>query len=290
MTAKQALFNGLIDYAGLFPPASLDMQTAVRNYSAYSASDEAWMLSRFIVPAERLSEFTTAFAEACCGEQASPWLLSIISTGDAEEDARLVSSFSEGAVFLDAVELKAADAAQVEGRLQSMPSGMAAYVEFLPQQSDQILPILQKYDARAKIRTGGTTLDAIPTAQEIVDFLIACAKAKTPFKATAGLHHPLRSMQKLTDRENSASTIMHGFMNVFVAAAVAYKGLPDEEVIEVLNEQSPAAFQWEKDALKWRDQRFSAKQIKEIRERFAISFGSCSFTEPIHDLKTLGWL
>src|SRR5271168_3118335 len=110
MTALHVLLEGLIDYAGLFTPASLEMQAAVRNYSVYRASDEAWMLGRFVVPAQRLAEFSSAFAEACCDEQTSPWLLSVLSTGDAAEDTALVSSFSEGAAFLDAVELKAFNA------------------------------------------------------------------------------------------------------------------------------------------------------------------------------------
>ena len=107
MKSRHALLNELIDYAGLFPPASLDMQAAVRNYAAYQMSDEAWMLGRFVVPAQRLSEFSAAFFEACCDERMSPWLLSVLSTGDAEEDRRLIESFSEGAAFLGAIECKA---------------------------------------------------------------------------------------------------------------------------------------------------------------------------------------
>jgi hypothetical protein len=289
MTALHALLEGLIDYAGLFPPASLDMQAAVRNYSAYRASDEAWILGRFVVPAQRLAEFSSAFAETCCDEQTSPWLLSVLSTGDAAEDTRLLSSFSEGAAFLDSIELKAFNAAQVQKQLDAMPSNMAAYVEVTEQLSNEILPVVKKSDARAKIRTGGITVDLIPSAQEIAHFLFACAKEKVPFKATAGLHHPLRSMQKLTYDGNSATAMMHGFVNVFVAATVAYQGASVDEVIDVLNEQSAAAFQWEKNVVKWRDYRLSVKQIKAVRLNFAIGFGSCSFTEPVDDLKTLGW-
>ncbi len=266
------------------------MQAAVRNYSAYQASDEAWMLGRFIVPVQRLAEFSTAFKEACCDEQMSPWLLSVLGTSNAEEDTRFIESFSEGAAFLDSMEIKVIDAEHAEQSLGSIPSGMTAYIEFAPQQCGQVLPVLKKQNARAKLRTGGTTADVIPTVQEIAGFLLACAKAKVAFKATAGLHHPLRSTQKLTYEENSASSVMHGFINLFVAATVAYYASPQEEVIELLNEQSPSAFRWEKDGLKWRSHRFSAKQIKAVREKFAIGFGSCSFTEPIHDLKALGWL
>lgn len=290
MTAVRALLEGLIDYAGLFPPASLDMQAAVRNYSAYRANDEAWMLGRFIVPAQRLAEFSAAFAEDCCDEQMSPWLLSVISTGDADEDVRLMGAFNEGAVFLDAIELKAANAAQAERQLRLAPSGMAAYVEFPPEQSDELIPVLKQSGARAKIRTGGVTADAIPEAQKVARFLAACAKAKLPFKATAGLHHPIRSMQKLTYEGNSVAATVHGFINLYAAAAVAYRGADVEEVMEIINEQSPGAFQWKKNTLTWRDHRLAEKQIKEARKNFAIGFGSCSFTEPVSDLKALGWL
>lgn len=248
------------------------------------------MLGRFVVPSQRLTEFTAAFAEACCGEQMSPWLLSVLSSGDGDEDVRLIESFSEGAAFLDAIELKALDVAQLGQRLSSAPSGMVAYAEFQSQQGDAILPVLSKFDARAKIRTGGVTVDAIPSTQEIADFLIGCVKAKIPFKATAGLHHPLRSTQKLTYEENSTSAVMHGFVNVFVAAAIAYQGAAKEDVIGVLNEESPGAFQWKKDTLKWNSYRLSTKQIKAARQKFAIGFGSCSFTEPVAELKALGWL
>lgn len=290
MTAIHALLNGLIDYAGLFPPASLDMKTAVRNYAEYRAGDHAWMLGRFIVPTQKLNEFSTAFAEACCDEQVSPWLLSVLSSGDPDEDARLIEPFREGAVFLDAIEFKAADAAQVAQQLGSVPQGMAAYVEFQPQQGNEILPELKKAGARAKVRTGGTTADAIPGIEELAGFLTACAKAKVPFKATAGLHHPLRSVQKLTYEEGSATAMMHGFINVFAAAVAAYQGVPESDVVQMLAETSPTAFQWEEKALTWRTYRFTTRQIKAAREKFAIGFGSCSFTEPVNDLKALGWL
>src|SRR5688500_1293567 len=46
----RALLDGLIDYAGLFPPATLDMQAAVARYARYRAGERAWMLGRFVVP------------------------------------------------------------------------------------------------------------------------------------------------------------------------------------------------------------------------------------------------
>src|SRR5579875_1225219 len=137
----------------------------------------------------------------------------------------------------------------------------------------------------AKLRTGGLTPDAFPEADEVARFLVSCAEARVAFKATAGLHHPLRSVQKLTYEPESASAWMHGFINLFVAAVVAYFGAGLEEVRAVLLEESPSAFAWSPAALTWHGKRFSTDQIREVRQRFAISFGSCSFTEPVDDLK-----
>ncbi len=45
--------TGLVDYAGLFPPAELDLDRAMSNYLTYLGSDDRWMLGPFIVPEGR---------------------------------------------------------------------------------------------------------------------------------------------------------------------------------------------------------------------------------------------
>ncbi|HVW78301.1 MAG TPA: hypothetical protein VHB45_11865 [Alloacidobacterium sp.] len=290
MTAIETLLHGLIDYAGLFPPASLDMKTAVSHYAEYRNGENSEMLGRFILPVQRLTEFTAAFYEVCCDETAAPWLLNVLASSDSAEDAERISKFSEGAAYLDAIEYQAANAEDAQQKLKSVPKGMIAYVEFAPEQCEEILPVLKKYDARAKIRTGGVTEGAIPSIERVAQFLECCAQSQIACKATAGLHHPIRSEQKLTYEEGSQSAMMHGFINVFVAATVAYKGAPLKDIVDVLLETKPDVFQWGKDALRWRNIEISTKQIRDVRDNFAISFGSCSFVEPIQYLKALGWL
>jgi hypothetical protein len=57
------LLNGIIDYAGLFPPANLPLDEAVRNYARYRTEPESWMLARFVCPARRLAELNTHRSE-----------------------------------------------------------------------------------------------------------------------------------------------------------------------------------------------------------------------------------
>ena len=152
------------------------------------------------------------------------------------------------------------------------------------------VPLDQIQGAFAKIRTGGLSPDAIPSSEEIASFLHRAAGRRLPFKATAGLHHPIRSEHALTYAPDSPRAVMHGFVNVFVAAAFAWYGAEETMLVDVLNEIDPSAFDFGENEMLWRGRRLFTAQIAESRHDFAHSFGSCSFEEPVADLRDLGWL
>jgi hypothetical protein len=219
----------LIDYAGLFPPAALEMPEAKRNYVAYRAGEYSWMLARFVVPAARLDEVDPA------------WPMSVIGAPPRHVE---VCEMKAQAALPDA------DVTYFEIPIDDDPARFAAL------------------GARAKIRLGGAV---VPSCREVAGFL----HARVPFKATAGLHHPIRS------------GAAHGFVNLFLAAALAWRG---GDPAATLEEESAAAFHFADDAVRWHGHAVTAEQLQDAREQFAISFGSCSFEEPIDDLKALGWL
>ncbi len=289
MSAMGALMTRLIDYAGLFPPAKFEMRKAVANYREYLAGESAWALGRFLVPAVRLPEFVAVFNDVCCEEREWPWAISVLVSDNASEDAKRIAEFAQGAVLIEAVEMKAATAGDVAALLDVLPAPATAYVEIAPESADEILPALAGHRARAKLRTGGVTPEAFPESAAVAHFLVACAKTGVPFKATAGLHHAVRGMYRITHEETSPWARMHGFVNVFLAAAYAYGGKDEPFVLALLEEDSPAAIHVEEDAIIWRGQRISADEIEKARREFAIGFGSCSFAEPMDELKALGW-
>ncbi|HEV2445534.1 MAG TPA: hypothetical protein VGS58_06415 [Candidatus Sulfopaludibacter sp.] len=144
--------------------------------------------------------------------------------------------------------------------------------------------------AFAKVRTGGLAPDAIPAPEQLADFLLEAAARRTPFKATAGLHHPIRSLHPLTYAPDAPQAVMHGFVNVFTAAAFAWHAGTREIVLDIVNDVDPNAFSFREAGLVWRGRALSTSRIAEARRDFAHSFGSCSFEEPIADLRELGWL
>ena len=290
MSAIRALMAGMIDYAGLFPPAALDMRAVVSNYSEYASGQESWALGRLIMPVGRLSEFTDVFNEVCCDERERAWLLSVIGSDDPAKNVEQINSFTQGAALVDAIELKATDPATAERVLTGLPDGPIPYVEFPVDKAGEIVPVLARFGALAKIRMGGLTEDSMPDPVTVARFLIACADSQIAFKATAGLHHAIRGEYQLNDDAESPSLTMHGFMNVFLAAALAWLGKEEHSVVATLEEESPMVFRISEDSVRWHGNAVTTSQIGMMRRDFGLAFGSCSFLDPIEELNGLGWL
>jgi hypothetical protein len=288
MSAAEALLSRIIDYAGLFPPASLGMEPAVGKYHQFLEGDGSWMLGGFVVPAQRLVEFSAAFEQVCCDEREHPWTLSVVCAGDNPGDLQLIEDFQQGAAFLSSLETKAATPAIAKEVLERLPAARSRYVEFPPARADEMLPVLAEYGARAKIRTGGLTSESVPGVEAVAHFLVACARERVAWKATAGLHHALRGMRELTPGGSRAR--MHGFLNVFLAGALAFVGAGEAAIVRTLQEENPAAFRLDDDVIQWQDQMLISDQLERVRREFAISFGSCSFEEPLADVKAMGWV
>jgi hypothetical protein len=132
--------------------------------------------------------------------------------------------------------------------------------------------------------------EAIPASSTVAAFLVACAQRDVRLKATAGLHHAIRGEQRLTYEAQSATACMHGFVNFFVAATAAYESAAEAEITEILNDSERGSFIASAERLQWRERSFSSEAIREMRDRFAISFGSCSFEEPIEEMRVMGWI
>jgi hypothetical protein len=290
MSAIEALMTGLVDYAGLFPPASLDMAGAVRRYREYQAGDDSWVLGRFVSPASRLGAFSGVFNEVCCGEREPVWLLSVLVSDDLTGDAMAMEALTQGAVSLDSVEIKAKSSADAERVLQDLAPGVDIFVEFEPERAKEMLPVLARFGARAKIRMGGVTADAFPSVEKVAEFLAACARAKLPFKATAGLHHAVRGKYRLTYEPESAQATMHGFVNVFLAAVLAWRGEDLRAVTATLEEMDASAFAFNEESVRWRGFEAGVDEIEAVRREFATSYGSCSFMEPLEEAKRYRWL
>jgi hypothetical protein len=282
MRAVEALLRGAVDYAGLFPPAALDLERTVRNYDAYRASEEAWALGRLVVPATKLAEFADRWPE-----RLREWPISLLLGGDFDVELRLAVDVG---LKLDAVECRPARLEDVKAIRARLSKDAELFVE--APQGVGVAALLAAVEAAgvcAKIRTGGVTAEAIPAAESVAMFLCACARRGLKMKATAGLHHAVRAEHALTYAADAPRATMHGFVNFFVAAMLALRG-EEKKVEACLGEIDGSAFAASEEFVAWRGERFELGEIERMRTSFVMSFGSCSFKEPMADLRAMGWV
>jgi hypothetical protein len=293
------LLSEAVDYAGLFPPAELGMTEAARNYAEYQTGEHSWMLGRFILPATRLDEFDDAAASFLPrGSGSRPWRLSVLlgTMGRSEIERALKFNCSHwtespiGHAVIEVTELKAAAPTELEEVRALVPKFFQTYFEIpLDRDPDPFMEVASRAQAGVKARTGGVTTDAFPDVEDLARFMESAVRARAPFKVTAGLHHVVAGDYPLTYAPTSACTSMFGFLNVFVAAVLLDAGVSREDAVAVLNERSLSAFEFHDRCLHWHDRKAELDTVSDTRTLLR-AFGSCSFSEPVEELRAAGLL
>jgi hypothetical protein len=294
--ALAELLRGLIDYAGLFPPSAHAMSDTVARYASYRRGPDSAALGRFVVPAARLVEWEQAAAALPATSRGGPrWHLTALVAVPAGRGLAGIARFNDREAAghdlqarVDSVEVKVASAEDIRATAAQAPPDVDVFYECA---SDMELPAFLAEVGRvrggAKLRTGGLVPAAVAAPDVVARFVAGCVAASIPFKATAGLHHPVRAVHPLTYEPDAPRAVINGFLNVFVGAALACADrLAAADLMPVLEETTPSSFTFSDTGLAWRGRSVTVEQVIEAR-RLARSFGSCSFEEPIDDLKTL---
>lgn len=276
-TRCEIMLEGLIDYAGLFPPADLSMQSIVANWSTFLKCDDAWMLGRLIIPAKRLNEFKDAAATLLSNDMQEPWQLSVLlpeANADGFSAAvQHVVAFNEsncGAVA-NVVEFKATTSSEIDAALSVLHDDLFPFIE-IPIDRDPrgLIAALAGSVSGAKVRTGGVTPEMYPTAIDLARFIHGCAIAKQTFKATAGLHHPQ------LHHNASVGVDEYGFLAVLHATAAAgFNDAPIDHLVAIL-QAKVVDMEWCGDEI-----------LERTRAELFCSFGSCSFDDPRSDLREM---
>jgi hypothetical protein len=302
----RALLHGLIDYAGLFPPARLPLAEALANHVRYRAGGDAWMLGRFICPAAKLPELTAMEELFRTGP---PLGIAVLGRGGTSADEFLAGLDADlaavttcrerhaGRVVIDVMEVRLPAGAQavsaaLAGAAERTRSAELSLFFEAPPQRDTLPALVQMlrqtpFARRAgfKLRTGGLEPAAFPSSEQIAFALTTCLNETVPFKATAGLHHPLPRF------DPGVHARMHGFVNLFSAGVlVQARGIGADRVRAILDDADPTHFRFSEDGLEWQGLTAGAEEIARARRTAVLSFGSCSFDEPRDDLRELGWL
>lgn len=282
--AARAAFERIVDYAGLFPPAQLPLDRAVTEYEREREGRHAWMLGRFVVPIARIVELDSLLV----GSATVPAAVLLDGGTLLSHAAHVKPERCEATLRIDR-EAGAARAAvrALKKSAETLAPGVRVVAEvpigLTSAMLAETIDALAEEGMTAKIRCGGPTADATPAPEAVSAFICAVVHSGVPFKATAGLHHPVRHFNE------RAGFVMHGFLNVLAAACFAGEA-DSATVTRMIAEEDAAAFRFTEHGFAWRGCVAEAARLQTVREQIFLSFGSCSFAEPVDDLIVLGIL
>jgi hypothetical protein len=295
--ALRAMLEGVIDYAGLFPPAKLPLTDAVEEYLGVIHGSDKWIVDRFACPVGKLADLAIELTE----HPEEPFVpVAVIGTlqpdhkhwkhgieHDAAEMAKFQSAV-ENHAEIQAYEVRVPD----HGRIIEYVNDLKAFANidvfaelpWAPEMRDSLAAMAEMDSAYVKGRTGGLEASAFPSSEQLAGFIQQCVQLDLGFKLTAGLHHPLPTIDSHTGAR------MHGFLNVIAATTLGLsEDLSRREIEDLLNEEDPSGFNFKRDSFAWRDHKATVDDIENARALF-FTFGSCSVREPLDDLSAIGLL
>jgi hypothetical protein len=295
----RALLARSIDYAGMFPPCSLELEPALKNQAEYVRSNDFWMLSTFVLPVAKFADATNLVSQFDKHHQLR--ISALAAKTDSAKDflaelknaAEAIRSFQKQHVdIVSVVQLEMFAPADVDlAKLNEAATPLAdlklqMFWEMPAESAEQTIALLARAKQPAfgyKLRTGGVTADSFPNSVQIARAVLASTKHHVPIKFTAGLHHPVRQFR------DEVKTEMHGFLNVLGAGVLSAEHHWDEaQTIEMLEDQRSGSFEFHDTVFAWREWEVTIDRIK-ARRKFVTSFGSCSFDEPREDLRALNF-
>ncbi len=323
MQSLNIFMQGLLDYAGLFPPATLSLENSLKNFAEYNHHNQKDWLGKFILPINKIDDtilllnnqniFSTLKNKA---------QLSIILSNSktlseykncAQNDLlsikKLINQFGN-TIDLQSFEiLPPNDIFNSENTnllknflnystevLFEFKNKTDFYCELpLSEKLNDYLTEIKKHNENinllkisVKLRTGGVTPQQIPCPKDIAEAILLCAKHKIPLKATAGLHVPVPN-------ENlQVGAILHGFLNIFSCMLLCYDQILSykniiniEEMKKIISSYSYKDFKFSETGLQigeTKDRFISNQNMTDLRKSYIKSFGTCSFLEPIEHL------
>lgn len=293
MNGLDTLTQGLFDYAGLFPPAALDLPDALRQAARAPRLRHPHMVGADLVaPLDRLAGigrhelYFNGFGDTAC-------TLAVVGVerkglAAAVRQVRAYNRLSAPWARVVALEVHGdAFPPQALAALRSAQRSLGGIRLYLEPRwtaarwksgQAQLLALLRKLQGEhpvgLKVRCAGPTAVSRATLERLLPEAVA---ARIPLKATQGLHHALPHGKEL------------GFLNLTLAVRLLQAHgaeFPAKDLAALLRETDPAQFSFE-DGAEWGDYGLFGETLRRAMAELPFSIGSCSLEEPDGELARL---
>ena len=256
-------FAALVDDAAVFPPGNADLPDALTAYADRAGEWWSSLVGSFVIT-------DTALGSVPAGVP-----VSVVLTSGAGAVEGVAALAARKGLRLAGLEVAVRDADDPVGNVRRIDAAARAaevdvplFVEVPGPATASWLAAADEVAAcghRLKLRLGNVDHALVPDSGTVAGWIDAALDRETPFKATAGLHRAVRH-----DPEGGGA---HGFLNVMAATAALWDSGSEADATALLEQRDGSAL---------------ADLDLASARRWFTSFGSCSVTEPLDDLISLG--
>jgi len=314
-SSKIALLAGAIDYAGMFPPASLDLNATMQKAASFRmTAKHPWLMNRIVLSLSEVKKLNAKFLFGC-GANGSPWSISVLSTPstatshsdfvkgvdwDFREMRRIQERHYHSSAKVDLVsyEIKLPDTITSPG--QAITSG--EYIFPALEQIETIWP--GEMDVYFEVSLEGAWQETLEGVTRIMSEWIN-ENSESPILPglkvrTGGKVVPRAEQLAMAIDECAANGVkikatqgMHhplthsgefGFVNLFAAVNFAFSWGPQEfslkDIENCLRSENPKDFVFLESTFSWMGRELTNDQIESARKTHAAALGSCSLDEP----------
>lgn len=318
----EQLLDAAIDYSGMFPPNELDLREALREYVGFANSDKAQLLSRFVIPFEKIPELAK-FADKkhmlkgplnlCIAGpdiQTLTQFKNVILTmeqqildahsgypGELRTNILELKFPSKSVINLNAEELVKALEAVVLRTAESRLLPHRVFFE-IPEQAlnidttKKIIRVIAAHNKSVLKRKvdnylfSGLKINCgfADTGMEISDeYLAEAILFARDANVAVKFSGDINTAYPVFDKQTGKK--IHGFINILAASMLAYtQDLNLEETVEVLEDRNPDNFVFKDGFFMWRELAAPVMEIKMLRMLSITSFNS---TDPKLAVKEL---
>lgn len=319
-TALESIVREIFDYAGLFPPASLDWEAALKNSAGFptTLTRPHLVAADFVCSVTKLPELSAAsLLELGFGESR---IIDICSLGSEWNPNEGTISESRQAELQTITDFRDVPVGQKPRRRVisyefALPGDLQPHENHLSVSLRNIKSFLREESLIIFLEpnlAAETWLEDLQLLSELMGNLnqhcqgpavglkIRCSGPKaTPmtaipavfdilefsgfhFKATAGLHHPIVEPERYQNNMGFLTLALAVYFRLLLGSEIFSR----ESLLELLQLKDAATLHFDENA-RWRDFSVTAEQIDQLRDRWHFSIGSCSLSEPDADLKRL---
>jgi hypothetical protein len=288
--ARRGLLGGLIDDATLLRPSAPPVEHAVAAYRALRATENGWMVGRFVVPVSRLEELAGVVVGTM--RSGDPWVPIVAAfDGETASNASIAAAFHatlDPAARIEVVHLGHQSPESIDGIVDAVAAGNGIHRGALSMAAVPLgMPASGVMDAISAARTEGLRPVGawIDLSSNVFDPVALSSVIRASVRSSVPFTVAVDHLPAVTRADTSGGGHEYGVLNLLAASLQA--DTRESEAAAVLSDSGPQTYTIEFGGLARNGEIIHSRRSIGVDRSPLVSLATC---EPLDTISALGGL